>query len=147
MFTVTIILRRSCPSASHTHTHTRMSASHTCADLPRQRTQESVFHSSSVLSFPFLPRTDVPRDLVFSPSSPSSRSGFELYYFLLVDSFPRGASERKQKIKRKNNLSIQDSSRADSKQGVLGSPREYEHILDPFHAAQAGRQAASVVSS
>lgn len=142
MFTVTIILRCSCPSASHTHTHTNARLTH-LRRLTQTTHIKSVFHSSSVLSFPFLPRTDVPRDLVFSPSSPSSRSGFELYYFLLVDSFPRGASERKQKKKRKNNLSIQDSSRTDSKQGVLGSPREYEHILDPFH----GRQAASVVSS
>lgn len=111
----TIVLHHSCLSVSHTwmpaylpnpSMHTYMQASVLTRIQTNTREDSTHAHTDSCysLSASF---TDVQRDHVFFSSSPSSRSGFELYYFLLVDFHPWGLSKKK-RTKRERPLSILD---------------------------------------
>lgn len=102
---------------------------------------DCVFHSLFFIRPFFPPGTHMSRDSVFFSVSPSSRSGFKLYYFPLVDSFPWGVS--KNQNEKTTSLSKTASSRTNWEQGVLGSLWEYEHILDPFLTSQTVRPHSS----
>lgn len=102
---------------------------------------DCVFHSLFFIRPFFPPCTHMSRDSVFFSVSPSSRSGFKLYYFPLVDSFPWGVSKNEKE--KTTSLSKTASSTTNWEQGVLGSLWEYEHILDPFDTAQTIRPYSS----
>lgn len=110
--TGTVVLHCGCVNVAHTRTPD-------CFWLVASRPPSSLF---------LWPCTHLPRDSAFSPSSPSSRSGFKLYYFPLVDFAPWGVS-RKEPFHR---CVFQN----EQKTGSAGSHRGNINILDPRSAAK-----------
>lgn len=102
----TIVLQPSSLSVSHTWMHactqSGQAARHQHSDRPRQTQRQHHCLHSLPLILPFL-STHVPWDHVLFSPSPSSRSGFELYYFLLAALFVRGGCQKQQL---QNNFSI-----------------------------------------